>query len=235
MTTLPVLNSQPVEKQELDPEGKLDVVEVFYTIQGEGPFAGRPAVFVRTAGCNLDCSRCDTDYTSKRQVLTAEHLRARVVATAGGRCDLVVITGGEPFRQNITPFANLMVVEELFNVQVETNGTLYVPNFPYWTTTVVCSPKTPQINPQLRQHVRHLKYVLEAGKVAVDGLPTGSLGADCPPCRPWDTFNGTVWVQPQDDYDVEKNARNVRAAVQSVMANGRFRLTLQTHKMVNLP
>lgn len=233
---LAILNTQPVEKQWLDPEGKLDVVSVFLTIQGEGPFAGRPAVFVRLAGCNLSsiCKACDTDYTSGRRLYTPEELRRKVIETASN-CNLVVITGGEPFRQNISAFATLMSINELFTVQVETNGTYYLPTFPYWTTTLVCSPKTPTINHKVRQHVRHLKYVLEADRVAEDGLPTGSLGAKFPPCRPWDTFNGTVWVQPQDDQDPDKNLRNVQAAVQSAMSNGRYRLCLQIHKVINLP
>jgi 7-carboxy-7-deazaguanine synthase len=57
-----VYGKNPVRKQELTEDGSLDVVDIFPTIQGEGPNAGRPAVFVRLWGCNLTCSFCDTDF-----------------------------------------------------------------------------------------------------------------------------------------------------------------------------
>ena len=60
------INIQPIEKRELSVDGSVQVHSIFYTLQGEGPFSGQPAVFVRLAGCNLQCPACDTDYTSRR-------------------------------------------------------------------------------------------------------------------------------------------------------------------------
>ena len=63
------MNQQAPEKQQLRGDGLLAVHSIFYTIQGEGPFAGETAVFVRLAGCNLQCPLCDTDYTSDRRMV----------------------------------------------------------------------------------------------------------------------------------------------------------------------
>lgn len=236
MTPLPALNTQPAEKQELRPGGALDVQDVFLTIQGEGPFAGRPAVFVRLAGCDLQCPGCDTDYTSRRRLMAvAEVLDAvgRVNACGAG---LVVITGGEPFRQDVGPLACRLA--DGHDVQVETNGTLYLEGFPYdhRRVTLVCSPKTGSVNKRLMQFVRHLKYVVADGKVdPADGLPTDSLGAGVPVQRPWPSYCGEVWVQPQDDKDPARNAANVRQAVKSAFMGGGRRLCLQLHKICDLP
>ena len=67
-----ILNTQPIEKRHHKVD--LEVHSIFYTIQGEGPFCGTPAVFIRLAGCNLQCPSCDTNYTSKRRTMTAEEI-----------------------------------------------------------------------------------------------------------------------------------------------------------------
>ena len=99
----------------------LDVVEVFPTIQGEGPFAGRPATFIRLAGCHLKCSFCDTDFTSNRALVTVFELGARVEKHRHG---LVVLTGGEPMRQNIVPLCEALVAGG-YTVQIETAGSFW--------------------------------------------------------------------------------------------------------------
>src|SRR4051812_2880501 len=93
----------PVRKQEQGDGGTLWVQAVFYTLQGEGPFSGHPSVFVRLGGCNLRCVWCDTDFESSSWRPRLDELLARIEAVRPESCDLVVITGGEPFRQNIVP------------------------------------------------------------------------------------------------------------------------------------
>ena len=67
-------NQQLADKPVLNETGlSLQVNSIFYTIQGEGPFAGRPAIFIRLAGCNLQCPGCDTEYT-KRQTMTVDEI-----------------------------------------------------------------------------------------------------------------------------------------------------------------
>ena len=77
----------------------LALAETFYSVQGEGTYVGTPAVFVRLAGCNLNCRFCDTDY-SVRFFASIPDVVARV-RELGQDCPMVVLTGGEPFAQAI--------------------------------------------------------------------------------------------------------------------------------------
>jgi 7-carboxy-7-deazaguanine synthase len=235
------LNVQPVEKSWLDPAGRLEVVDVWDTIQGEGPFAGMPAVFVRLAGCDLQCPLCDTDYTSKRETYTTNELWNAVVACRhrgrAGTAGLIVLTGGEPFRQNIAPFCRLALGYG-WQVQVETNGTLSLEDFPYSAPelTLVCSPKAGKIDARIREHCRHYKYVVEMGEVdTTDGLPLSVLGNDVRVARPWPgpMYKTTVWVQPQDEQDSVRNGLNVNAVVEICLKYG-YRLSYQVHKAINV-
>ncbi len=215
------MNYQSLEKPWHDSKGRLDTIRVWRTIQGEGPLAGKPAVFVRLAGCNLQCSFCDTDYTSSREVLTVAEVFDRITSTIRGG-DIVVITGGEPLRQNCLP-----LVSNLFGlglvVQIETNGTLYLNGIE--EALLVCSPKTPKVNQILAPHVDAWKYVLSSENVdPKDGLPIGIAR----PVGP-----GDVYVQPMDEYDHYKNRENMLVAVNSCLTHG-YRLSLQLHKIVGL-
>jgi organic radical activating enzyme len=215
-------------------DGKLlDVHSVFGTIQGEGPFAGMPAVFCRLAGCNLQCSGCDTDYTTGRGGMSVEDI-VRTVCNQPIKTDLVVLTGGEPFRQNVAPLVDLLLGKD-YRVQLETNGTLYLDPFPWGNlgVTVVCSPKA-NVNVRVRPWVKHLKYVLDAREVHPNnGLPTKVLGTYIPQ-HPWPDFRGTVWVSPADVGDPEQNKRNAEACVRSAMRYG-YRVSVQTHKLLGVP
>lgn len=240
------LNNQPTEKPFLHPQGALNVQEVFATIQGEGPFAGTPAIFVRLAGCNLQCPFCDTDYTSKRQTLAPTEVvhivrsQRRFEATTSGPQNfvrpLVVITGGEPFRQNLTPFVTLLIGLN-FRVQLETNGTLFLPGFPFDKVTVVCSPKTGRINYDMSKQVHAFKYVVAEGYVhPEDGLPFSTLGqlTQQSVARPPVGSTAEIYVQPLDEQDDKKNRANLNAAVASCLRFG-YRLCIQTHKLACLP
>ncbi len=96
------------------------VNEIFYSIQGEGYHAGKPAVFIRLAGCNLKCTWCDTDH-SKKVEMTGDDIVCEVLKFPD--CPLIVITGGEP---TIHPLEDLLVILELRTnsiIAIETNGT----------------------------------------------------------------------------------------------------------------
>lgn len=233
-----MINLQPPEKPEYHDDGSLDVIDVWHTIQGEGPFAGTPAVFIRLAGCNLQCRGCDTQYTDGRQRFKIGALYERLVYVSNPTTRLVVLTGGEPFRQNLTPFVRA-VAGNWMKVQIETNGTLWDPKFPYNNASVdiVCSPKTPSVHQLLQVYVHSYKYILESGQMdPTDGLPTSVLGLPISPFRPTKQAvrEGRVFVQPMDEDDPDKNAANVRAAVESAMTYG-YRISLQTHKILGVP
>jgi 7-carboxy-7-deazaguanine synthase len=96
------------------------VNEIFYSIQGESSYAGRPCVFVRLTGCNLRCSYCDTRYAYEegREMEIGEI----VDRVASYRCRLVEITGGEPLIQDDTPALITGLLEKGYEVLLETNG-----------------------------------------------------------------------------------------------------------------
>lgn len=231
------MNFQPIEKLDLRADGALQVHSIFHTIQGEGPFTGHSAIFIRLAGCNLQCPGCDTDYTSSRGTYSAKDILKQVEDIdefPGKRKPLVVITGGEPFRQNVTPLCNLLI-REGYQVQIETNGTLAPSNNLHDDVHVVCSPKTGKINIAMQARVDSLKYVVRAGEVCKDGLPTRALGHSAVPCvaKPPADYTGPVYIQPMDEKTIQQNARNMKAAIRSVMANGHI-LQVQIHKVANL-
>jgi organic radical activating enzyme len=235
------INSQPAEKQRSTP--LLEVHSIFYTIQGEGPFAGQPAVFVRLAGCNLQCPGCDTDYTSERELMGAADvaskihmlLRARVLPGAGRA--LVVITGGEPFRQDIPKLVSLLL-HKGYRVQIETNGTLFRPSsvWEHSAVTIVCSPKAGKLSKDLVKHIDAFKYVMRAGSVDPDdGLPTLALDHSAAPrvVRPPAGSTVPVYLQPMDRGDELLNRENLHACIASCMKFG-YTLQVQIHKIINM-
>lgn len=243
-TPLPIINEginqQPIEKQQLNKNGDLDIIDIWPTIQGEGPFSGMPAVFVRLAGCDLQCPGCDTDYTSNRKMMPMQDVRTDIISKVKHPHNLVVLTGGEPFRQNIKP----LVIELLkcgYLVQVETNGTLWINESLFegesehpWLGElyIVCSPKTAKVHSKIILYAHFWKYILQHGKVDPnDGLPTSSLGESSPPFRTRDRQK--IFISPMDEGDPIKNKLNMEAAVESCMKFG-YRLSLQTHKILGV-
>jgi organic radical activating enzyme len=240
-----VINKQPIEKREPSYDGTLQIHSIFKTIQGEGPFCGTPCVFVRLAGCNLQCPSCDTDYTSKRELMTpSDIVRAVANLSIGGlRGDsLVVITGGEPFRQHVGELIDLLVGCRYY-VQVESNGTMNPPIGPWNKNTferqgayLVVSPKTGKLNPLAMDTACALKYVVAWDNIRPDdGLPMTALGhsANPYPARPNELFEGLVYVQPQDDKNEAMNFRNTQAAVEACLEHGHI-LQLQVHKYIGV-
>jgi len=238
-----VSNQQAIEKSIEHPEGLLDVHSIFYTIQGEGPFSGFPAVFIRLAGCNLQCPWCDTEYTQGRRFAHPEVVADYVssLSLPGG---LIVITGGEPFRQNLTALLEHLD-DRKHLVQIETNGTLAPSEFQYSRyprmdhfhgVYIVCSPKTGRVNAGIIKHACCFKYVLDADSMnPEDGLPIRALGHTANPqlARPPEDWGNPIYLQPMDTKDPAHNIRNIQAVTQSCMKHG-YRLQLQIHKYIGV-
>ena len=98
----------------------MKVNEIFYSLQGEGYFTGRPAVFIRLSGCNLKCPFCDTDFSEYKD-MTEEEIVDEVCKLSID-CHFVVITGGEPTLQDCTYLIDLLHRNK-YSVAMESNGT----------------------------------------------------------------------------------------------------------------
>ncbi|NEX15830.1 MAG: 7-carboxy-7-deazaguanine synthase [Halochromatium sp.] len=210
------------------------VKEIFYTLQGEGMQAGRPAVFCRFAGCNLwsgreqdrakaICQFCDTDFRGTDgkaggRFRTAAELAAKITATwpqAARRYRaqrFVVCTGGEPLLQLDEALVEALQAQG-FEIAVETNGTRMAPAGVDW---ICVSPKASA--PLRLTTGNELKLVYPQP----DAKPERFVDLD------FDHF----LLQPMDGPD---RARNSALAIDYCMAHPRWRLSLQTHKLLGIP
>ncbi|MBX9589121.1 MAG: 7-carboxy-7-deazaguanine synthase [Hyphomonadaceae bacterium] len=205
------------------------VKEIFYTLQGEGANAGRAAVFCRFAGCNLwsgreedrqaaQCSFCDTDFVGMDgpgggRFAAASDLAGACRAAAGAAgASLLVLTGGEPMLQVDDPLIEALH-KEGFRIAIETNGTLAVPATIDW---ICVSPKA---GTRLEQRTgQELKLVYPQ-----EGLPPEAV-------------EGLAFthhfLQPMDGPERD---RNTALAVAYCKAHPRWRLSLQSHKLIGIP
>lgn len=219
-----MFGENPIRPPEKGDGRSLKVVSIFPTLQGEGPFAGHPAVFVRLGGCNLACDFCDTEFESFADLPLADILTE--VEKMGGKTHrLVVITGGEPFRQPIGLLCEELLVNG-YQIQIETNGTLWrdIPE----DVHIICSPKISggtyhTIRPDLLARTDALKFIISA--THPEYRDVGDVGQD--------KFRTPVYVQPMDEQDAAKNAANQARALELAQTHG-YRLSLQTHKILGI-
>lgn len=187
------------------------VNEVFYSLQGEGFYTGRPAVFVRLSGCNLRCSFCDTDYANYQPMTAAEIVAAACALVAQTDGMLLVLTGGEPALQADESLVGALH-QSGFEVAIETNGTHVLPAGLDWVT---CSPKSGGLLKIDRAD--ELKVVYEGQDV--ESLYTVIEARH-------------HWLQPCWYADVERTRESIARTVDYVSAHPHWRLSLQTHKLV---
>jgi len=188
----------------------LALAETFYSVQGEGTWTGSPAVFVRLAGCNLNCRFCDTDFSLK-EFASVEDIVARVRAL-GGDCPMVILTGGEPFAQDETRLLIEALRDDGRRVHIESNGTiaLELPS-DVWLTV---SPKE-RLDPKMASRANEVKLIVD-GRVPDEWLP--AFGERVVP----------TFLQPEGN-----KPANIALALAAVKARPeRFRLGLQTHKFI---
>jgi 7-carboxy-7-deazaguanine synthase (Cx14CxxC type) len=206
------------------------VKEIFYTLQGEGAQAGRPAVFCRFACCNLwsgreqdradaACNFCDTDFVGvgpdggkfEHAAALAKACRAAWKGN-GGTQPFVVLTGGEPMLQVDEALIDALHAAGL-EIAIETNGTLPVPRSIDW---ICVSPKAGA--PLVQRSGDELKLVYPQSGLAPAGLEELDFAH--------------YLLQPMDAG--ARTAENVEAAVDYCLAHPRWRLSIQTHKLLGL-
>lgn len=221
-----MFGKNPIRKPEQGTGEYLHVQEIFPTLQGEGPYVGWPAIFIRLGGCNLACSFCDTEFESfKTQPLT-DILMEVAKLNKDNNIKLIVLTGGEPFRQPIERLCKALL-EQSFLVQIETNGTLFRPVDP--RVDIICSPKAPTgryfpIREDLLDRITAFKFIISAHRDPYGDVPdVGQIKSQTP-----------VYLQPMDEMDASMNEANQALALTLAMRYG-YRLSLQTHKIVGIP
>ena len=219
----------------------LNVNSIFDTLQGEGPYSGQRALFIRLQGCNLKCWFCDTEFETG----TCEHIEELLPRVLASPCELVVITGGEPMAQNIVPLIEKIMMQTSKVVQIETSGSCCPPDYPALTKSwepkihTVISPKTGRLNKlyaDLPLATVWYKYVVNAiDGVGKDGLPISSTqirGKENILARPPEgSANGNVYVSPCDE---QAGNANMDFAVMLAKEYG-YRLSLQVHKIIGVP
>lgn len=195
---------------------KYKINEIFHSLQGEGVWTGRAAVFVRFSKCNLRCPFCDTDF-SKFVELSADEIIDKVQSLSK-ECRFIVFTGGE---------TTLQVDKELtdkfhalgYYLSVETNGTHEIPEGIDWVT---CSPKTAYIG--RRAALVKIKEASEV-KLVYDGEhEVSTYGISAP----------NLFLQPCDTGDTERNNIILAETIKYIEKHPEWRLSLQTQKIVNV-
>ena len=190
----------------------LNIVEIFYSIQGEGKFSGYPCTFVRLHGCNLDCSFCDEPlhkgaYESKTNKEVIQMIK-------GSSSKYVVITGGEPSLNDINDFIDTLHVEGL-HVAVETNGYKFenIKNADW----ITYSPK--DLNSLHVEGFSEYKFVVEKnsdiGKIT-------SINSEKP-----------IYIQPINFKD-SVNKENTDFCIKLVKEHPHMRLSVQLHKYLGV-
>jgi 7-carboxy-7-deazaguanine synthase len=208
------------------------VKEIFLTLQGEGAQAGRRAVFLRFAGCNLwsglekdrstaVCQFCDTDFIGMNgengaRYKDADALADKVAGLWGDGADqrYVVMTGGEPMLQ-VDAGLVAALQERSFEVAMESNGTILAEPSIDW---ICISPKAG--SNVIQRSGQELKLVWPQS------------GSDTAEMETWDFAH--FLIQPMDSGTESANAANVAAATEFVMAHPKWRLSLQNHKILGL-
>lgn len=212
----------------------MKVNETFLSLQGEGYFTGTPAFFLRLSGCNLKCSFCDTKHQSFSEMSEEE-----IVAEASRHLPRhIVITGGEPALQLTQSLVDKLHQAGFF-IQIETNGTLPLPKGIDWVT---CSPKALKVlsNSQTLSN-SPLKGEKPGKGLKIDELKVLYKGEGDNPERLLESlpFGGDgggprLYLQPLDTGDAEQNRIILRSCIDYILQHPRWRLSLQTHKLLDI-
>lgn len=181
--------------------------EIFYSLQGEGYWTGTPAVFLRFSGCNLKCPFCDTDFAAATAMTEDELINALKEVSA--ECRRVIVTGGEPALQLDEALVQRLH-KEGYTIHIETNGTRPLPEGIDWIT----------FSPKQDWQATATPVITRA-----DELKLVYTGQDA----------GRWLAFPADHYFLQPcSGQNTKEVVTYIMSHPRWRLSLQTHKYLNI-
>jgi len=188
---------------------KYGITEIFYSIQGEGSYAGTPMVFVRFAGCNLDCHFCDTDFKLNKR-MTADEI-FRTVKALAPKNHIVLFTGGEPSLQFDVELLQIFV-ENNYDIHMETNGTILLP---YGIAHITVSPK--ETGKLIQSFGNDIKIVYDESIEDLDTLIKSYEELD---------FEN-YFVQPMSMENTEK-------VIDFVLKNPKWKISTQLQKIWNV-
>lgn len=201
------------------PEIELPIMEHFYTLQGEGNYAGRAAYFVRLAGCNVGCSWCDVKESwqvDQNQLLTIDFLMNEIIQS---KTNFVVITGGEPCMYNLLGLSSALK-EKQIEVAIETSGTYPLVG---WIDWYCFSPKKfKEPIEEAYEKANELKVIINHPSDFDFALKHQAKlkRKDCL------LYLQTEW---------SKAERFLPLIIDFIKENPSWRLSLQTHKYLNIP
>lgn len=197
---------------------KFPIVEIFTSIQGEGVNLGKPANFIRFAGCNLKCTWCDTEWKKVNEKLDIDEILARL----DPKVKLVVLTGGEPLMQKELLWLMAKLKVEGYDLAIETNGTYPTRSLKALTGVhVSCSPK-PQNNWMI-----HDDCVFDELKYVVDD----AFEVEC-----MKTSSKPTWLQPEGGnmQNAWKKALGIQKTAKELFPTWDVRIGVQLHKIMEV-
>ena len=200
---------------------KLQLNDLFWTLQGEGRWTGYRALFVRLPYCNYDCPWCDTEFNSFEEWTEKDFLNFCEKESSR----FAVITGGEPLAHKQLPKIVTLLKSRGFKIACETNGSFpKIPGIDF----VTCSPKAytkrnhPEyfVHPDLANHVDEWKYIVD------ESFNFDILNRHVP-----DSEEVTFSLSPE----FNQMSAQTQRIIEYIKLNPHWKLSLQTHKWINIP
>ena len=200
---------------------------IFYSLQGEGRNTGRAAVFIRFAGCNLRCSFCDTEFNAYREMSDEEIVDAIKAILPSPitlhPSPLIVLTGGEPTLQVDDTFVDFLH-QYGYEVAMESNGTRPAPSNLDWLTV------SPKIFGEGCLVTGDGRIPDEIKVVFDEDTPSKLSSLHLSPV----TCHHFLYLQPCDTGDPVRNKGITQACVEYIKTHPQWRLSLQTHKLIDI-